>query len=133
MARHLMSLLQHAFLGVRERQALLAHVEERGLDALLLEDVQDRAAVFARPVVERQRDDLLPLRARVQRHDDRVLRLDGDAFVHMLAGTFPDPVFVHAVFPGLLEYLYRAACDADAFAVRHGLLSHGMVFGHILA
>lgn len=74
-----------------------------------------------------------PLRARVQRHDDRVLRLDGDAFVHMLAGTFPDPVFVHAVFPGLLEYLYRAACDVDAFAVRHGLLSHGMVFGHILA
>ena len=118
--------------AARVVRRVLPEVEERGLDTLILQHVENPPRILARPVVERQRDHLAAGRSRIDRLHHQIDRLLDHALVHLLLRGAAHPYLAHAVLAGPDEPLDRTA-GTDVRAVRHRIMPDIVPLGHIPA
>ena len=130
--RHLMTFCKHALLLLRVLRGAFADVEERRLHAFLLEYVQNRVAVLAWPVVERQCDYLTSGRSWRTRLYHQILRFLLESLVDFLLGSPPDPNLFHTVLAELFDFLQRPIVEIDVGTVFDGVVPYRMRFGLIL-
>ena len=133
-ARDFMAFGDHALLQRRVPHRILADVEERRFDALLLENVENRGGVLvARAVIKGQRNDLMAFRTRRYADNLCIHHLFGHPFGDALLGHVAHPDFTLAVLTAGFDHLDDTAGDIDRNTMRNRLIVGRMAFGHVTA
>ena len=122
----------HPLLQSRVLHRILAHVEECRLDALLLENVENRSGVLsARSVIESQRDDLMALRSRRYADNLGINRLSNNPLRDAFLGDIADPNLALTVFAARFHHLNDAALDINRYSIGNRRIVDRVPLDHI--